>query len=212
MKTSYWNESISVKWVIILLVFSLGVGFFSGVRYADYIYLRLQAQGKTAIPMGMRLPEGHPDISNSAAGKNSETIQASISGLEELLKKDNRNVTLMIHLGNLYADAQQTEKAIQVYEQALKLEPNLPEVWVDCGVMHRELEHTDKAETYFNKALSFDSTQPFAYYNLGIIYAFDKNQPQKALGYWEKLIQLHPKSPIAMQAQKQIIDLKTSKK
>jgi tetratricopeptide (TPR) repeat protein len=212
MKTSYWNESISVKWVIILLVLSLGVGFFSGIRYADHLYLKLQQQGKIGNPMEMNLPEGHPDISKGSDGINIESIQASISGLEKLLKKDSRNVTLMIHLGNLYADAQKQEKAINIYEQALKIDPNLPEVWVDCGVMHRELNHIDKAETYFNKALSFDSAQPFAYYNLGIVYAYDLKQPQKAIGYWEKLIQLHPESPISLQARKQILDLKTIKK
>jgi tetratricopeptide (TPR) repeat protein len=212
MKTGVWNETIAVKWIIILLVLSMGVGFFIGVRYADHVYLRLQRQRNIGGTSGRSLPEGHPDISKGVPETNPETIQTSIIGLEDLLKKDPGNLSLMIHLGNLYADNQQTEKAIKVYEKALKIEPNQPEVWVDCGVMQRDLKQLDKAENYFNRALSYDSTQAFAYYNLGVVYAYDRNQPPKAISYWKKLIQLHPETPIAMEARQQIIQLKSTKK
>jgi hypothetical protein len=45
-------------------------------------------------------------------------------------------------------------------------------------------------------------------FNLGVVYAYDLNQPQKAAAAWEKVIQISPSSPQAMQARQAMENLK----
>jgi len=74
--------------------------------------------------------------------------------------------------------------------------------------MFREQKAFDKAVSNFEKANQVDPRHVQSLFNLGVVYAYDLNQPQKAAVAWEKVIQIAPSSPQAMQARQGIENLK----
>jgi cytochrome c-type biogenesis protein CcmH/NrfG len=145
------------------------------------------------MPSGMA-PQGAP------AGQ--------IAALQQATQKNPKDHEAWVQLGNLYFDSHQHQQAIAAYGKALELQPNDPNVLTDQGVMYRELKSFDKAVSNFEKASKIDPTHAQSLFNLGVVYAYDLNQPQKATAAWEKVIQIAPSSPQAMNARQAIGNLK----
>ena len=108
------------------------------------------------------------------------------------MRQDPKNLEAWEHLGNLYFDANEPQKAVNAYNKALEIDPNNTSVLVDCGVMYRETKQFDKSLEYFQKALRIDPKHEFALFNSGIVLYHDLNRKAEALEIWRTLVKVNP--------------------
>jgi cytochrome c-type biogenesis protein CcmH/NrfG len=156
------------------------------------------------MPQGM--PPGVPPGAMPGAMNPGPGIEAAqrIAAAEALVQKDPKNVQAWVQLGNDYFDTHQAQKSVDAYAKALALKPNDPDVLTDQGVMYRELGKYDQAVANFEKASKLNPSHVQSLFNAGIVYAYDLKQPQKAAPYWNRVIQLAPGSPQAVQARQHL--------
>lgn len=136
-------------------------------------------------------PLGESSSSPVADQQNKQLLQ-SIFQHEEELRKNPENAEAWEHLGNLYFDTGEPEKAIRAYNNAIERNPKKPGVLVDCGIMYRRTKQYDKALEYFDRALAIDAKHPQALFARGIVLHFDLKRTDEALQYWRKLLGIDP--------------------
>ena len=169
----------------VALALALGgmAGFFSASGSGD--------AGVVKQPLGQNAQGGvQPGLN---MGGNAGVFD-SILKHEEEVRKDPQNLEAWAHLGNLYFDVDQPEKAVQAYEKSLALKPEQPDILVDCGVMYRELKQYDKALEYFRKALLLNPKHEFALFNSGIVLYHDMNRYEDGLNAWRELVRANPEA------------------
>ncbi|MDR0826378.1 MAG: tetratricopeptide repeat protein [Desulfovibrio sp.] len=153
--------------------------------------------GRYVLPAGgFSGPEGgqkRPLSADGAAemGRKKEILQSIFQHEEDARRNPDRAETWE-HLGNLYFDAGEPEKAVNAYNKAIELQPGNPNILVDCGVMYREMKRHDKALEYFQKALALDPGHEQALFNSGIVMYFDLNKKDEALKTWRALLRKNP--------------------
>lgn len=139
------------------------------------------------------------DTAGQAGGGSTIDYTQRIAQAEKVVAQDPKNLNAWISLGNDYFDLQQAEKSINAYGKALEIEPNNPNILTDQGIMFRRVGWYDKALANFEKANKIDPKHLQSLYNAGIVYADDLKQPEKAVSYWRRYLQLDSSSPTAIQ-------------
>jgi len=155
---------------------------------------------------------GYLVFSISNAGKSQQAAQTIPTGVgspadytqriaqaEKVVAQEPKNLTAWISLGNDYFDTEQAQKSINAYGKALEIDPNNPNVLTDQGVMFRKVGWYDKAIINFDKAGKIDPNHLQSLYNAGVVYAVDLKQPEKAIPYWTRYLNLDSNSPTALQ-------------
>ncbi len=151
------------------------------------------------MPQQMQAPGGGPEI------------QAQIASLQSVVARDPKNVQAWVQLGNAFFDTGQPQKSVEAYGRALELRPNDPDVLTDQGVMYRALGQYDKAISNFEKANKTNPSHVQSLFNMGIVYSSDLKQTDKAIAAWNKVLQVAPASPQAIQAKQLIAELQARK-
>lgn len=116
---------------------------------------------------------------------------------KDVIAKDPKNFDALVSLGNLYYDAGQAEKAIEVYQKALEINPKNADVITDMGTMYRSLGKFDRAIEEFKKAASKNPKHEQSRYNLGVTLYNDKKDFKGAADAWEELLKINPNYPDA---------------
>jgi tetratricopeptide (TPR) repeat protein len=99
------------------------------------------------------------------------------------------------YLGQSYAELNNLNLAIINFRKANELLPDEPEYLEKLGITLAKNDSTEEAITTLEKALTKDKQNPYVYYTLGNLYAQSKNNPSKALPYFEKAVILDPDIP-----------------
>ncbi|RNC71381.1 MAG: tetratricopeptide repeat protein [Desulfuromonadales bacterium] len=172
------------KETILAVAVALVVGLLGG-----YLVFSISG-GKSAAPVGGGIPAG---------GGSPVDYQQRIVEAEKIVARDPKNLQAWIQLGNDYFDTEQAEKSINAYGKALELDPNNANVLTDQGIMLKKVKQIDKAIANFEKAQSLDPKHLQSLYNLGVVYMDDLKQPDKAIKYWSRYLELDPTSPNAQQ-------------
>jgi tetratricopeptide (TPR) repeat protein len=141
-------------------------------------------------------PPGMPQVGQQVPG----AVEQRIAMTQQLVVQDPKNVRAWVALGNDYFDSRQFQKSIDAYANALALEPNNPDVLTDQGVMYREIHQPDKALANFLKANQIAPRHFQSLFNAGVVYAYDLNDPKKAIDTWNKIIAADPSGPFASQS------------
>lgn len=169
---------------ILIFVVALIVGLLGG-----YLIFSISNSGKVS-QSNIAIPPG--------AGSPTDYAQR-IAQAEQVVAKDPKNLNAWISLGNDYYDTEQSQKAINAYGKALEIEPNNPNVLTDQGVMYRKIGWYDKALANFELAIKINPRHLQGLYNAGIVYEVDLKQPEKAIPYWKKFLEIDSNSPTALQ-------------
>ncbi|MDL2279340.1 tetratricopeptide repeat protein [Desulfovibrio sp. OttesenSCG-928-G11] len=161
-----------------------------GLCLGRYVFPNAADSGEVKAPMG----QGPGAAQNLSRDK--ELLQ-SIFRHEEEVRKDPANEEAWVHLGDLYFDAGEAQKAVDAYNRALEINPRNTSALVDCGVMYRQLKDFEQAMACFGKALEIDPGHEHALFNSGIVLYFDLNRKDEALAMWKALLKVNPdaKSP-----------------
>jgi cytochrome c-type biogenesis protein CcmH/NrfG len=136
-------------------------------------------------------------------------VASKIQTLKEAIKKDPKDLSALVELGNLFFDSNQPKEAIEAYSQYLAIKPDNPDVRTDMGIMFRKLGDFDKAIDEFRKAVQIDPKHLNSQYNIGIVLLHDKRDIKGAIKAWEEYLKLDTNSERAQRIRIQIEKMKT---
>ncbi|MGQ9509539.1 MAG: tetratricopeptide repeat protein [Thermodesulfobacteriota bacterium] len=184
---------------VLAIVMAFLIGFISGATVA--ILRGTKVQEKLSV---IQTPQTSP----ASMSPNSTELLIKIQSLKEIVKKDPKNLSAWVELGNLYFDTHQPKEAIEAYQNYLQVKPENADVRTDMGIMYRTLGDFDRALEEFKKAAQSDPKHLNSRYNIGIVLLHDKNDLIGAVQAWEDYLKLDSKSERAQQIKAQIENLK----
>ncbi len=196
--------------VILIVVIAFVVGFIAGATVAVLRGSKgaekvAMVQKPTMPPPGAQVP-APPALAPPA--RNPAEMASEVQTLKEIVKKDPKNVSAWVELGNLYFDTNQPKEAIEAYSQYLAVKPNNADVRTDMGIMYRKLGQFDRALEEFRKAAQSDPKHANSRYNIGIVLLHDKHDMKGAMAAWEDYLKVDPNSERAQRIKSQIEKMK----
>lgn len=127
-------------------------------------------------------------------GQNVE-VDGQIRSLQDIVRKNPKDINGWIQLGNIFMDVNQYHDAIEAYQGALHINPELPDVMVDLGTCYRRIGRPDKAVEKYKEALKINPRHPNAHRNLGIVLGFDLSEKKQAIEELKEYLELVPQAP-----------------
>jgi tetratricopeptide (TPR) repeat protein len=187
--------------VILVIVIAFLAGFITGATVAI-----LRGTKSVERPPMVQKPQMVP--MPTPKGPDSIEVSSKIQSLKDAVKKDPKNLSAWVELGNLYFDAGQPKEAIDAYRQYLAIKPDNSDVRTDMGIMYRALGEFDRAIEEFKKAAQSDPKHVNSQYNIGIVLLHDKGDIKGAIKAWEDYLRVDPKSERAERVRAQMENLK----
>ncbi len=191
--------------VILIVVIAFLVGFIAGATVA--VLRGTKGAEKTALVQPQMAPPGAPVSAPPA--RNPVEAASEIQGLKEIVKKDPKNLSAWVELGNLYFDTDQPQEAIDAYGHYLAVKPDNADVRTDMGIMYRKLGQYDRALDEFRKAAQSDPKHVNSRYNIGLVLLHDKHDIKGAIKAWEDYLKVDPNSERAKRLKTQIEKMKS---
>jgi tetratricopeptide (TPR) repeat protein len=187
--------------VILVIVIAFLAGFITGATVAI-----LRGTKSVERPPVVQKPQMVP--MPTPKGPDSIEVSSKIQSLKDAVKKDPKNLSAWVELGNLYFDSGQPKEAIDAYRQYLAIKPDNSDVRTDMGIMYRALGEFDRAIEEFKKAAQSDPKHVNSQYNIGIVLLHDKGDIKGAIKAWEDYLRVDPKSERAERVRAQMENLK----
>jgi len=191
--------------VIISVVIAFIIGFITGATVAI-----LRGKKETPRPAMVQKPQMAPRVTEAPEpqGPNPMEVAAKVQALKDIVKKDSKNLSAWVELGNLYFDSNQRQEAVHAYQQYLAIKPDNADVRTDLGIMYRKLGEFDKALEEFRKAAKSDPRHVNSRYNIGIVLLHDKQDIKGAIQAWEEYLRVDPNGERAQRLRAQIERMK----
>ena len=191
--------------VILAIVIAFLVGFITGATVA---ILKGKKGGEKVA--AIQKPQGTSQMAPMPPpqGPLPAEVASKIQTLKDIVKKDPKNLSAWVEMGNLYFDSNQPKEAIEAYRQYLAVKPDNPDVRTDMGIMYRKLGDFDQAIEEFKKAAQSDPNHFNSRYNLGLVLLHDKQDMKGAIKAWEEYLKVDPKSERAERVRIQMEKLK----
>jgi len=202
--------------VILYIVIALVIGFIGGVtvgilwmtKGAEKVAM-VQKPQMAQPPLPMQGPPAQGPTASAPPARDSVEVASQIKTLNEIVKKDPKNLPALVELGNLYFDTNQPKEAIEAYSRYLAVKPDNADVRTDMGIMYRKLGQFDKAIEEFKKAAQSDPKHANSRYNTGLVLLHDKGDMKGAIKAWEDYLKVDPNSERAQRIKAQIEKMKT---
>ena len=192
------------RWLFLLLGFAIGFGVL-------YTWTKQRAPDKVrAMPLSVD-PNVPTDL--SAARESAPPVDmARVQELSAKIKQNPRDFDSIVELANLNFDQKNYGDAVNLYKTALEVRPDALNVRTDMGTAMFYQERFDDAIAEFQQVLQSDPKNAQALFNLGVTMLHGKNDPKRALEYWERMIATNPNHPQAAFVKEQIQKLKEQPK
>lgn len=190
---------------ILAIVVAFGIGFISGATVA-ILKMTKGSEKVDLVQKSQMVPQG--EEANVPQGLNPLEVASKIQRLKEMVKKDSKNLSAWVELGNLYFDSGKPQEAIEAYSQALAIKPDHADVRTDMGIMYRQLGDFDRAIQEFRKAAQSDPGHLNSRYNIGIVLLHDKQDIKGAIRAWEEYLKVDSTSERAKRIKDQIEKIK----
>jgi tetratricopeptide (TPR) repeat protein len=192
-------------WLFLLIGFAIGFG---GI----YTWTKHRAPDVVrALPLEVD-PNIPTDFSAANPGAGAEAPppvdMARVKELTAKIKQNPKDFDSLVELGNLNFDQKNYDDSIKLYQKALEVRPDALNVRTDMGTAMFYLNRYDDAIATFQQTLKSDPKNAQALFNLGVAMLHGKNDPKRAIEYWEKLIETNPDHPQAAFVKEQIKKLK----
>ncbi|HEY2382587.1 MAG TPA: tetratricopeptide repeat protein [Terriglobia bacterium] len=194
------------RWLFLLIGFAIGFGVL-------YTWTKQRAPDVVkALPLEVD-PNVPTDVSAANAASSNEpppppVDMARVKELTDKVKQNPKDFDSIVELGNINFDQKQYDDAISLYKKALEIRPDALNVQTDMGTAMFYLSRYDDAIAVFQNVLKTDPKNAQALFNLGVAMLHGKNDPKRALEYWEKLVETNPDHPQAPFVREQIKKLK----
>ena len=187
---------------ILFIVIAFLVGFISGATVAILKGTKGTEKAAMVQKPQMPLPPAPPP------GPDPAELNLKIQALKDIVKKDPKNLSALVELGNLYFDSGQPKEAIEAYSRYLAIKPDNPDLRTDLGIMYRALGDFDRAIEEFKKAAQSGPKHVNSRYNMGIVLLHDKQDIKGAINAWEEYLKVDTNSERANRIRAQIDKMK----
>jgi tetratricopeptide (TPR) repeat protein len=132
--------------------------------------------------------EKNADILNAVAGahinaKNGDANYA-IDLLNKAIKRDKKNASLYVALGDAYLKQQNGSEAFKAYQKAIDINDKYAEAYHKLGEIFVSQKNPEMYVSYFQKAIAADPNYAPSLYSL-YVYEFNRN-PAKAMEYYKQ--------------------------
>jgi len=184
----------------------LGSGFIAGLIVGVIIMNFTGSTGTTGGPGGFAAPP--PMNEGQQQGPDRIKLSREIAQLEEIVKKDPKNLQALVQIGNDYFDLGEAQKSVDAYTKALAIKGDDPNVMTDMGIMYRQLKEFPKAAAAFRKAAAISPTHPQSRLNLGVVLMHDLQDPKGAIAAWEDYLRVAPNDPSAESIRRSVEQLR----
>jgi cytochrome c-type biogenesis protein CcmH/NrfG len=154
------------------------IGFVCGVGFAAYKL----GSGES----------GHSISSGEQTANKADETSTAITNLEAAVTANPEDFQSWVHLGHLYFDTNQYDKAIAAYTTSLKYHSGDADLLTDLGVMHRRSGRPEVAIEWFKKAQAMDEIHQPSRFNEGIVRFYDLKDTEGAIASWEGLLKINP--------------------
>ena len=192
------------RWLFLLLGFAIGFGVL-------YTWTKQRAPDKVrAMPLPV-----DPNVPTDLSAARESAPPADMARVQELsakIKQNPRDFDSIVELANLNFDQKNYGDAVNLYKTALEVRPDALNVRTDMGTAMFYQERFDDAIAEFQQVLQSDPKNAQALFNLGVTMLHGKNDPKRALEYWERMIAANPNHPQAAFVKEQIQKLKEQPK
>jgi tetratricopeptide (TPR) repeat protein len=110
---------------------------------------------------------------------------------DRISETDIRDVPTFILLAGIYAGANQTERALGLYDRAIDLKTGGSDAYFSKGTLLINLKRFADAERVFEQGIALGKDSPIGYYYLGRI-AVETKQLDRAIVEFERSVTVHP--------------------
>src|SRR5215470_3733612 len=192
------------RWLFLLLGFAIGFGVL-------YTWTKQRAPDKVrAMPLPVD-PNVPTDL--SAARESAPPVEmARVKELSAKIKQNPHDFDSIVELANLNFDQKNYGDAVNLYKTALTIRPEALNVRTDMGTAMFYQERFDDAIAEFQQVLQTDPKNAQALFNLGVTMLHGKNDPKRAMEYWERMIATNTNQPQAAFVKEQIQKIKEQPK
>lgn len=172
---------------------------------AVIFYLRVghpSAVSASPAPAGRASAIAPSSESPGEAGFSPERIEANVAALAKKLEQNPGDVAGWIMLGRSYTSLEKYADASAAYKKATALKSDDADLWADYAfvlAMANNKKLAGEPTEIINKALKIDPENPKALELAGSA-AFEANNYQAAINYWEKLLKKTSEDPEIRQA------------
>ena len=181
MKKDIADGYVKKESLVLIVLIALIAGFAGGVLFTIY-------KSSSGLPIHGSAPQQPAkEEQDMSAGYATEIFE-----LERRTVEKPDDVEAWTHLGHLYFDSSNYDKAILAYNKSLEFKPDNADVWTDLGVMYRRSGHPEEAITAFDRAIEIDPHHETSLFNKGIVLMHDLNDKEGAIKAWEKLVSINP--------------------
>ena len=126
------------------------------------------------------------------------TYESGMDIFERLVSTDPDNVDILIQKGNAARRQSQYELALASYQKAWALEDDHPTVSYYLGITYDRLDRKDEAEIALRRTLEYNPGDAYALNYLGYWLLEEDGDPEEALGFIRKAIELQPQNGFFM--------------
>jgi len=123
-----------------------------------------------------------------------------INALEQQIKDNPNDTTVILDLAHAKNDAGMFEQAIVNYKQYLKLVPKDPDARIDMGICYYNLKDFDTAINEMEEAVKIDPKHQIGFLDLGIVN-LAKGDMDKSKQWLQQAVQLDPGSEYGRKAE-----------
>jgi cytochrome c-type biogenesis protein CcmH/NrfG len=194
------------SWLFLLIGFAVGFGtlYTWTKQRAPSVVKALPLEVDPNVPTESLTPPGAPAGEPAAPPVD----MARVKELTDKIKQNPKDFDSIVELANMNFDQKNYDDAINLYKKALAIRPDALNVRTDMGTAMFYLNKYDDAIATFQEVLKTDPNNAQALFNLGVAMLHGKNDPKRALEYWQKLVETNPNHPQAEFVRQQIQKLK----
>ena len=131
-------------------------------------------------------------------GVDPKTYEESIAIFEHLVQSNPNNVELLIQKGHTARRHDHYDLALLSYQKALAIEPDHPTTSYYMGITFDRLDRKQDAEAALRRSLTYNSGDAYALNYLGYWLLEENGDPEEALGFIRKAIELQPQNGFFM--------------
>lgn len=121
-------------------------------------------------------------------------LNLAIEQYQQALSNDPRDPTIYVHMGELYEQAGENEKAFAVLAKASELAPNSIIAILESAQVLRSLGRPEQAKDYYERALALSPNDPVVMNNLAYVLA-ETGHANEALPMIQQALRIIPKNP-----------------
>lgn len=118
---------------------------------------------------------------------NNGRLQDAMEYFAKAAELDPMYLETYINMGNIYAGAEQYDKALESYQKVLLADKHYAEVYFHLGNMYFIQDHFEEAIKHYNLSISEGYQDGRLYFNLGLVYE-EKGEVEYALRNYSKAI------------------------